>query len=109
MMNVGVVSDDGSGGSDTITGTVDGIITGDGDDSIVGGAGDEFFVLSAGTDTLNGGAGFDLLDYGFLGASSGVTVDMASNWAYGTWNGAAFDHDISEIEHIREKNAMFFC
>jgi Ca2+-binding RTX toxin-like protein len=57
----GIVSIDGGGGSDTLTGTpvADVILGGAGNDGISGGAGDDTITGGAGNDTMNGDAGLD--------------------------------------------------
>lgn len=100
----GVVSEDGFGGTDTIT-SVDGGHVSEvrgsmHDDSIRGSHRDESFILMGGDDTVNGAYGFDRLRYDRSGVDA-VSVNLAQGSATGTWSGEAFTHQISGIEWVR--------
>ncbi len=101
----GIVSNDGYGDTDTITGPghVTWLRASSFDDTIVGSANDERFVLYSGTDTLDAGGGFDTLDYLYLPGNDvidALDVDLEANIATGTYNGVAFTHTISGVEHV---------
>lgn len=98
----GVISNDGFGGSDTISGTghVDELRGSMHDDSIRGSHRDESFILMGGDDTVNGAYGFDRLRYDRSGVDA-VSVNLAQGSATGTWSGEAFTHQISGIEWVR--------
>jgi Ca2+-binding RTX toxin-like protein len=68
---------DGGEGNDTIEGGGgnDWLYGGIGNDSILGGAGNDFIHSEGGNDYVNGGEGVDT--YGFDGALSGATVNLA--------------------------------
>lgn len=68
-------------------------------DLIVGSAADDRFRLRGGNDTLDGGDGWDRLRYDRREAGP-VNVDMAAGQVTGTWDGAAFIDEISNIEAI---------
>lgn len=114
----GSASDDGDGGTDTLS-NIENVIGsafgdtitgssvsnmldgGDGDDfifgqasadMIYGGAGDDFIQGNAGDDTIDGGDGIDTISYGFSGA---VTVNLAA----GTTTGDGSD-TLSNIENV---------
>ncbi|HEX8471845.1 MAG TPA: M10 family metallopeptidase C-terminal domain-containing protein, partial [Brevundimonas sp.] len=78
----------GLGGNDTLAG-------GTGADQISGGDGDDILVGGSGNDALDGGAGIDLADY--LGAASGVAVNLATGLATG---GAGSD-SLASFENVR--------
>ncbi len=75
--------------------------TGDGDDDVTGSDADERFILGAGTDTLNAGGGFDTVRYDRGDVTTGVTVNLQTGLATGTWDGQAFTHNLSGIELVR--------
>ncbi|MBO9434113.1 hypothetical protein J7394_07855 [Ruegeria sp. R13_0] len=75
--------------------------TGDGDDSVTGSDADERFILGAGTDTLNAGGGFDTVRYDRGDVTTGVTVNLQTGIATGTWDGQAFLHNLSNVERVR--------
>ncbi len=75
--------------------------TGDGDDDVTGSDADERFILGAGTDTLNAGGGFDTVRYDRGDVTTGVTVNLQTGLATGTWDGQAFTHNLSGIERVR--------
>ncbi len=75
--------------------------TGDGDDDVTGSDADERFILGAGTDTLNAGGGFDTVRYDRGDVTTGVTVNLQTGIATGTWDGQAFTHNLSGIERVR--------
>lgn len=98
----GIISNDGDGGRDTITGSGDvrelrGSMH---DDSIRGSGRDESFILMAGNDTLNAAFGFDRLRYDRSGVDA-VEVNLTQGTATGTWSGETFNHQISGIEWVR--------
>ncbi|SDX82127.1 calcium-binding protein, partial [Roseicitreum antarcticum] len=101
----GVVANDGFGFSDTInrSGT-NGRLEIEGtqfSDIITGGAANDSFILGAGNDTLDGGDGFDRVRFDRNQMTSGVVVDLNAGTATGQWQGAAFAHQISNIEWVR--------
>jgi Ca2+-binding RTX toxin-like protein len=97
-LTTGVIQD-GLGGSDTVSGTLDELRATDFADSIIGSTGADTFVLRAGNDTLDGAEGVDLLrfDQAEIGA---LAVNLGTNSATGTWDGSAFAHSLSGIEQI---------
>ena len=105
-LNTGIISNDGHGGQDTITG--DGhayeLRSTDFNDRITGGDSSESFILRRGNDTLDGGAGFDLLRYDRSRVEA-VTVDLEAGTSTGVWRGDNFTHTISNIEHVRGSNS----
>ena len=100
----GVVSNDGHGSSDQINNSSDTTtleLRGtDFADTILGSNADERFILRQGNDTLDAGGGEDMIRYDRSGVS-GVNVNLATGVATGFWNGAAFTHQISNVEMIR--------
>jgi Ca2+-binding RTX toxin-like protein len=104
-LTTGIISNDGYGGTDTITGpgAVDWLRASFFDDTITGSANDERFALYGGTDTLDAGGGFDTLDYFYIpldNAVDALVVDLAAGTATGTYNGVAFTHTISGVEAV---------
>ncbi|MBE1282468.1 MAG: hypothetical protein GJ676_04075 [Rhodobacteraceae bacterium] len=99
----GVVSNDGFGNRDTITGAgrVNEIRATMNDDRIIGSDANDRFILMAGNDTVKGGLGDDLVRYDRSGITTGVTVDLQAQSATGTWSGQAFSHKLVGIEDIR--------
>ncbi|MFK7862282.1 MAG: beta strand repeat-containing protein [Granulosicoccus sp.] len=121
-----ITTDDGEGGSDSLSGienlsgsvfgdtligdtsdntlsgnggddTLDG---GEGDDTVVGGAGADLIVGSEGADTITGGTGIDTVDYS--NRAAGQTIDVSLNGEASSIvsiTGAA-DQSISDIENI---------
>ncbi|KIC39029.1 hypothetical protein RA27_17895 [Ruegeria sp. ANG-R] len=73
----------------------------DGNDNVTGSDRDERFILGAGTDTLDAGGGFDTVRYDRSGIDTGVTVNLGTNTATGTWNGQAFTHTLLNVEGVR--------
>lgn len=98
-LSTGTVTQDGA--TDTINGKAWEIRSGDGDDSLQGSSSDESFISRGGIDTINGADGFDRLRYDRFGFDSGVTINFVTGVATGTWNGAAFTHNFSNIEWVR--------
>ncbi len=103
-LNTGVVANDGFGNVEQINflGGPVGRLSLDAthnNDSIIGTGNDEQFILNGGTDTLDGGAGSDYLRYDRSGAER-VSIDLASGVATGVWGGAAFRHNVSNIEDV---------
>lgn len=98
----GIISEDGTGGQDTITGSghVTELRATMFDDSIIGSDNNESFILLGGDDILDGGGGFDRLrfDRDFVSA---VTVNLEAGTAQGTWFNQFFDATISNIEWVR--------
>lgn len=100
----GTVSNDGDGGSDTITGVenVTGTdyadtITGDSNNNILlGGNGDDLIEGGAATDTLTGGSGTDTLTY--ANATSGITINLAISSTQNT--GGAGTDSVSGFENL---------
>ena len=75
--------------------------TQDGNDSVLGSDANERFILGAGTDTLDAGDGYDVLRYDRTRVQDGVTVNLETGVATGTWDGKAFTHNISGVEEVR--------
>ena len=90
-----------NGATDTITGQAWEIRAGDGSDSLLGSANDESFIGQGGNDTINGAGGFDRLRFDRSGNDSAVNVNLETGMATGTFNGAGFTYDISNIEWVR--------
>ena len=97
-MFAGTVSDDGDGGTDTLSG-IENITGSANNDTIIGdnsantldgGAGDDILTGRGGADILIGGAGVDTADYSI--AAGGVTADLLSGTAIndGTGNADTF-------------------
>jgi Ca2+-binding RTX toxin-like protein len=89
-----------------VTGPVDGsgrieLETGDGDDTITGSDLNERFILGSGTDSLDAGGGHDVVRYDRNGIDGGVSVNLATGTATGTWNGEAFTHTLTNVEEVR--------
>jgi len=101
-LTTGLVSDDGHGNADTITGVenLSSVHTTMLSDSVLGNEYDNEFILQAGNDTADGGDGFDLLRYDRFGVEA-VNVNLQSGTATGTWRGEAFTHTISNFEEVR--------
>jgi serralysin len=87
----------GLGGDDVIHGLAgaDMLDGGSGNDVLNGGDGDDILIGGRGNDALNGGAGHDVADY--AGATSGVTVNLATGLA----SGGAGSDTLSSIEEVR--------
>jgi Ca2+-binding RTX toxin-like protein len=75
----------GGGGNDTEYGGagLDALYGGGGNDSLYGGDGNDFLNGNVGDDLLDGGAGYDRAAF-FVGAVSGVTVDLRISGAQNT-------------------------
>ncbi|MEL6754182.1 MAG: DUF4214 domain-containing protein, partial [Pseudomonadota bacterium] len=100
----GVISNDGFGGQDMITGSFDTRIEirgTDNADTMIGSSRDERFIGRGGDDTIDGADGFDVVRYDRSGISAGVRVDLGAGIATGTWDGTAFTHSLSNIEGVR--------
>jgi len=106
----GIVSNDGHGGADRINLTsndtrieIEGTAFAD---VILGSDLDERYILREGNDTLDAGGGADLLRYNRSGVDA-VDIDLAEGVITGTWNGASFEHQVSNVERVfgsRESN-----
>jgi Ca2+-binding RTX toxin-like protein len=79
--------------------------TSSGNDSVIGSDRDERFILGGGNDTLDAGGGYDVLRYDRSGIDGGVSVDLSTGTATGTWDSAAFTHTISNVEEVRGTNS----
>lgn len=101
-LGTGIISNDGHGGSDTITGVehVSSFRASMMDDSVIGSDGRDQIILMAGNDTADGGDGFDLLRYDRTGVEA-VNVNLETGIATGIWRGEAFTHQISNFEEVR--------
>ena len=96
----GVISDDGYGDTDTLTGAIWELRGTDFTDDITGSASDESFILRAGDDTLDGGAGFDRVRYDRSGYDW-VDVNLAAGTATVSWDGTVYSQELSNIEWVR--------
>lgn len=103
-LSTGTTSDDGDGGSDTLS-SIENVIGSDHDDTITGdsnanvldgGAGDDILKGGAGNDTLTGGAGTDTADYS--SAAGAVTVNLGSGSASN--DGDSGSDTLSGIENV---------
>jgi Ca2+-binding RTX toxin-like protein len=108
-LGTGVISD-GTGGTDqlNVTGGSQVVIDTRGSthtDTIIGSDRDERFILGGGNDTLDAGGGYDVLRYDRSGIDGGVSVDLSTGTATGTWDSAAFTHTISNVEEVRGTNS----
>jgi Ca2+-binding RTX toxin-like protein len=99
-LSTGMVSDDGYGNVETITGTVWELRGDTGNDNFTGSANGESFILAGGNDTLDGGLGFDRLNMDRSDMGS-VTVDLSAGTATGSYDGAGFSHSVTGIEWVR--------
>ncbi len=103
-LSTGAIANDGYGNAETVSyGGVWELRGTAHSDMITGSAWDESFILMGGNDTLDGGDGFDRVRYDRTGVD-GVTVNLETGSATGTWSGAAFTHMISNVEHVRGSN-----
>ena len=115
-MGTGIVSEDGFGGSDTITTAAPYVdeVTGElyfygrieirgtaHADSMTGSARDERFITLGGNDTVSGGDGWDTLRFDRSGMTGAVAVDLEDGTAMGSWQGTGFRQTISGIEELR--------
>ncbi|MBN9678450.1 DUF4214 domain-containing protein [Salipiger bermudensis] len=115
-MGTGIVSEDGFGGSDTITTAAPYVdeVTGElyfsgrieirgtaHADSMTGSARDERFITLGGNDTVSGGDGWDTLRFDRSGMTGAVAVDLEDGTAMGSWQGTDFRQTISGIEDLR--------
>jgi Ca2+-binding RTX toxin-like protein len=100
----GAASNDGDGGSDTLS-EIENLIGSAFDDSLTGdavanvlngGSGDDVLAGRGGNDTLRGGAGTDTADYS--GAAAGVTIKLAINTA--TSDGDGGTDTFNSIENL---------
>lgn len=103
-LSQGLISNDGHGGQDQITGRLSELRTAMGNDTVVGSDADESFILCAGNDQLDAGEGTDLLRYDF-DAVQDLVVDLAAGQITGLWDGLAFAHQITGVEQIRGGNS----
>ncbi|MFG1379695.1 putative Ig domain-containing protein, partial [Xanthobacter autotrophicus] len=73
----------GTSGNDTLTGGIgaDTLNGAAGNDTLLGGAGNDYLEGGPGADVLNGGVGMDYVRY--LGATTGVTVNLATGLGQG--------------------------
>lgn len=103
-LGAGAVSDDGLGGSDTITGPgqVSWVYGSFHDDILKGSAAGETFSLYGGNDMLKARGGYDTLDYarGAEGRIDALSVDLQAGSATGTIDAVAFSHTIGGIEAV---------
>ncbi|MBC7281051.1 calcium-binding protein, partial [Hoeflea sp.] len=97
----GVVSNDGFGNVESLSGSFWEVRGTDFADSIVGSDGGESFIGLGGNDTIDGGGGSDRIRYDQGSIPSGVTVDLTAGTATGTVNGISFSHTLSNIEQVR--------
>ncbi|MEP6068154.1 MAG: calcium-binding protein [Paracoccaceae bacterium] len=101
----GTITNDGHGNSESISvtgtgGTLAFTLT-DFADSVIGNDMNNVFVTNLGDDTIDGGDGFDVVLYSSSGIGSGLTVDLSTGVASGTWNGSAFTDSLTNIEGVR--------
>jgi Ca2+-binding RTX toxin-like protein len=97
----GVISNDGYGNSETITGQIWEVRATSLNDRIVGSEENESFILMSGNDTLDGGAGFDRIRYDRSGVENGINADLAEGVITGVWSGQNFQHFVDSIERVR--------
>ncbi len=120
-LNSGIIRIDTGGGATTANldtgditfagGSIDLNVTGSGgrielrtfdeDDNVTGSDRDERFILGAGTDVLDAAGGYDVVRYDRSDVTTGVTVNLATGIATGTWDGQAFTHTLSNVEEVR--------
>ncbi len=120
-LNSGIIRIDTGGGATTANldtgditfagGSIDLNVTGSGgrielrtfdeDDNVTGSDRDERFILGAGTDVLDAAGGYDVVRYDRGDVTTGVTVNLATGIATGTWDGQAFTHTLSNVEEVR--------
>ncbi|MEY8840529.1 calcium-binding protein, partial [Cribrihabitans sp. XS_ASV171] len=91
---------DGSGGTDTVNGSLRELRATDLADSILGSDADERFILRRGNDTLDAGGGTDWARYDRIGVEA-IDVDLQAGTATGIWRGDAFTHQLLNVENIR--------
>ncbi|KNG92230.1 calcium-binding protein [Pseudaestuariivita atlantica] len=103
----GTVTQDGFGGSDTVTVTRTdpnsgrlSIQTDNFDDNVTGTDGRDGFILGGGNDTADGAGGLDRVRYD-RGGVDNVVVDLEAGTATGNWGGTPFNHTLISIEDVR--------
>ena len=103
-LSTGVVSDDGTGGTDQIN-----VLSGnlkleiqatDFADTLLGSDRNENFIPEQGNDTIDGAEGWDAVRYDRSGVGP-VFVDLGANIATGTWDGNGFTDTLFNIEEVR--------
>ena len=107
-LQTGVASQNGFGGSDTLTGNVWEVRGTAHTDVLIGRDGvDSRFAPLGGNDTIDGGAdSFNRIRYDF-GDTQNLFIDLAAGVATGTFNGEDFTHSIANIQFIRGSRGMF--
>ncbi len=73
----------------------------DENDNVTGSDRDERFILGAGTDFLNAAGGYDVVRYDRGDVTTGVTVNLETGIASGTWDTQAFTHTLLNVEEVR--------
>ena len=102
-LGTGVIQNDGFGFRDTVTSQPGGAVEVRGTDLadvMTGRDGRDSFIGRGGNDTINGGAGDDRIRYDRNDMTSGVTVDLDTGRATGTWKNAAFQDSLASIEDV---------
>lgn len=99
-LQTGVISNDGFGTMDTVNGIFREIRTTMNNDTVIGSDRNDSFILMAGNDMVDGADGFDRVRYDRSRVEA-VTVDLEAGTATGVWRGQAFNHTLSNIEHVR--------
>jgi Ca2+-binding RTX toxin-like protein len=92
---------DGSGGTDTLNGTIRELRGGAGNDTMTGSAEDERFVGRGGDDSIDGGGGIDLLRYDSPGYEGGIVGSFLTGTVTGSLEGGIFTDSFTGIEHLR--------
>ena len=102
-LSTNTVSNDGFGGTDTITVNGNGWLEIEGSflaDSLTGSDRNERFITRNGADTVDGAGGWDVIRYDRSQIDS-VVVDLEAGTGTGRWNGNLFTDTLINIEEVR--------
>ncbi|MBO9475520.1 tandem-95 repeat protein [Shimia sp. R10_1] len=72
-----------------------------GNDTVIGSEGRDAIILGPGIDSADARGGTDTIQYNRYDIDAGVTVNLATGIATGTWAGRAFTHTLSNFERVR--------
>ncbi len=96
-VNLAAGTASGPDGDDTLV-SIEGAVSGSGNDTLLGSSANEFFLANGGNDSINGGAGFDRASYQTAGAA--VVVNLTN----GTATGGGGTDTLVSIENLRGSN-----